>query len=182
MIQPMFMDGERSRRRRKGPCAIPILTLFGLGLIGLDAFDRHAPLLVWNASASAPIGLYRVLSGAAIRGDLVLVHTPDSIRQLAHERRYLPANVPLIKRIAGVKGDSICAAGDMVFINDRHVADRLMNDGLGRPLPRWSGCHPLDADEVFLLMADVSDSFDSRYFGPVPATAIIGRLAPLWVE
>ena len=182
MIQPMFMDGEQSRRRRKGPCAIPILTLFGLGLIGLVAFDRHTPLLVWNASASAPIGLYRVLPGAAIRGDLVLVHTPDSIRQLAHERRYLPANVPLIKRISGVKRDSICAAGDMIFINGRLVADRLMSDRLGRPLPRWSGCHRLDTGEVFLLMADVSDSFDSRYFGPITTTAIIGRLIPVWVE
>ncbi|NJO35955.1 MAG: S26 family signal peptidase, partial [Rhodospirillales bacterium] len=36
--------------------------------------------------------------------------------------------------------------------------------------------------EVFLLMEGVADSFDGRYFGPVPTASIIGRLAPLWTE
>jgi conjugative transfer signal peptidase TraF len=160
---------------------IPISTLFGLGLLALPALDFHAPLLVWNASASAPIGLYSVVAGAAMRGDLVLVHTPDLIRQMADERRYLPANVPMIKRIAGTKGDVICAVGDAIFINGRLVADRLASDGLGRLLPRWGGCHLLNGDEVFLLMEDVTNSFDGRYFGPVRTSAIIAKLAPLWV-
>ena len=93
--------------------------------------------------------------------------TPDSVRQLADERRYLPVNVALIKRILGAKGDIVCAVGDVIFINDRLVVNRLMSDRLGRTLPRWSGCHLLDTDEAFLLMEDVSGSFDSRYFGSV---------------
>lgn len=139
-----------------------------------------APRLVWNASASAPVGLYLVLSGNPSRGDLVLVHTPDSVRQLAAERGYLPANVPLIKRIAAAGGDAVCATGNVISINGRAAAERLVRDRIGRWLPNWSGCHLLDSGEVFLLMQGVTDSFDSRYFGPIPATMIIGRLMPLW--
>jgi conjugative transfer signal peptidase TraF len=137
---------------------------------------------VWNASASAPIGLYRVLPENAVRGDLVLVRTPESVRQLAAERGYLPLNVPLVKRVAAADGDIVCAADDAISVNGRVVAERLARDRLGRPLPRWSGCLLLDVGETFLLMEGVSDSFDGRYFGPVPTAAIIGRLVPLWVE
>jgi type IV secretory pathway protease TraF len=49
-------------------------------------------------------------------------------------------------------------------------------------LPHWDGCRTLQADELFLLMAAVPDSFDSRYFGPVSLSAVIGRLVPLWTE
>src|SRR5215510_3209158 len=99
MIGRILTRAKRRQRRRGRPRAVLIPALLGLGLIGLAALARQAPWLVWNASASAPIGLYRVLSGNAVRGDLVLVRTPNSVRQLAAERGYLPATVPLVKRI-----------------------------------------------------------------------------------
>jgi conjugative transfer signal peptidase TraF len=182
MIDRFLTRAKRRRRVRRRPRAVLALTLFGLGLIGLATLARPAPSLVWNASASAPIGLYRVLPENAARGDLVLVRTPNSVRQLAAERGYLPSNVPLVKRIVAGSGDLVCAAGDAISINGRVVAERLARDRLGRPLPTWSGCHLLDSGEAFLLMEGRADSFDSRYFGPVPTPAIIGRLVPLWVE
>lgn len=182
MIVPCFTRTERRRRVRRCPRAILALSLLGIGLIGLATLARPAPRLVWNASASAPIGFYRVLPGEAVPGDLVLVRTPDSIRQFTAERGYLPLNVPLVKRVAAADGDIVCAAGDAISVNGRVVAERLARDRLGRPLPSWSGCHLLDSGEVFLLMEGVADSFDGRYFGPVRRAAIIGRLAPLWVE
>lgn len=154
--------------------------MLGIATIGFPALIHPVPHLVWNASASVPVGLYLVLSGKPSRGDLVLVHTPDSVRQLAAERGYLPANIPLIKRIAAAGGDIVCATGNVIFINGHAAAGRLVRDRIGRLLPGWSGCHLLDSGEVFLLMRGVTDSFDSRYFGAIPATMIIGRLAPLW--
>lgn len=182
MIERTFICTEWRRCGRRRPHAVLALAALGLGLIGLAALARPAPWLVWNASASAPIGFYRVVPGYAVRGDLVLVHTPASIRKLAAERGYLPPDVPLIKRIVAVGGDLICAVGDAIFVNGHVVAERRARDRLGRPLPSWSGCHLLDGREAFLLMEGVADSFDGRYFGPVPTAAIIGRLAPLWVE
>ena len=182
MIGRILTRVPRPRRGRARPCTVLALALFALGLIGLATLVRPTPWLVWNASASAPIGLYRVVSDNAARGDLVLVHAPESVRQLADERHYLPSRVPLVKRIVAASGDNVCAADKAIFINGRLVAERLMTDRLERPLPSWSGCHLLDKDEVFLLMKGVTDSFDSRYFGPIRTTAIIGRLVPLWVE
>lgn len=182
MIERFVTRTKRRGRGRRRPRAVLALSLLGLGLIGLAALARPAPWLVWNASASAPIGLYRVLPGKPASGDLVLVRTPDSARQLAAERGYLPHDVPLVKRVAALDGDTVCAANDVISVNGRVVAERLTRDRVGRPLPSWSGCHLLDGGEAFLLMEGRADSFDSRYFGPVPTAAIIGRLVPLWVE
>lgn len=170
MIEPFFMRAKRRQRGRRHPRAV------------LATLGRPAPRLVWNVSASAPIGLYRVLPGKPVRGDLVLVQAPGSLRQLAADRGYLPSNVPLVKRIVAAGDDVVCAAGDAISINGRVVAERLARDRLGRPLPSWSGCHLLDGGEAFPLMEGIADSFDGRYFGPIPTSAIIGRLVPLWVE
>jgi conjugative transfer signal peptidase TraF len=157
-----------------------LVAVSGVALIGISAI-AHAPLLVWNASASAPIGLYRVVSGAQKPGDLVLITPPKSIAKLAAERRYLPLGVPLIKRIAAMGGDDVCVFDGAIIINRKTVARQIEADSKGRPMPRWNECRALDADEIFLLLTP-ADSFDSRYFGPVPRTQIIGRLAPLCTE
>jgi conjugative transfer signal peptidase TraF len=140
------------------------------------------PRLVWNASASAPIGLYWRVTGAPSRGDLVLAHAPLWARKLAAERRYLRFGVPILKRVAAVAGDAVCAAGDAILIDGTLVARRLAADPIGRPLPRWEGCETLGAGEFFLLMGDVPDSFDGRYFGLIQRHDIIGRLVPLWTR
>jgi conjugative transfer signal peptidase TraF len=157
--------------------------MLGLGLLGLLALGQPAPLIVYNASASAPIGFYRVLPAEPIRrGDLVLVRTPDSVRRLAAERDYLPATVPLVKRVAALRGDTVCAVDRAITIDGRYVAKQLAADRLGRKLPAWTGCRTLAPDDIFLLMQGVSDSFDGRYFGPIRTSAVIGRLVPLWLQ
>lgn len=163
------------RRARIGlAAALACAALAAPGL--MDA----APRLVWNPSASAPVGLWRVAPGATPgRGDMALAWTPDPYRRLAAERRYLPGNVPLLKRVAAVEGDRVCGIGEALFINGRLAARRRDADAHGRPLPRWTDCRTLGTGEVLLLM-DAPDSFDGRYFGPVEATAIIGRATPLW--
>jgi type IV secretory pathway protease TraF len=60
------------------------------------------------------------------------------------------------------------------------MAIALDADAAGRPLATWTGCRLLPSDEVFLLMPDVPASLDGRYFGPLPRSAIIERLVPLW--
>ncbi len=138
---------------------------------------------MWNASGSAPIGLYGVMSAKPIHcGDMVLVDAPGDVRQMAAERGYLPLHVPLVKRVAAVAGDTVCGLGADLFINGGLVATALEHDRSGRPLPRWDGCRRLRGGEFFPLMTNVPDSFDGRYFGPVPLSAVIGRLVPIWTE
>ena len=50
---------------------------------------------------------------------------------------------------------------------------RAVSDGQGRPLPTWSGCVRLAANQVFLLGL-TDDSFDSRYWGPISTDVIDG--------
>lgn len=169
------------RRPRPSPRSIIASAMIGMSALGLSEFAPPGPLLVWNASASAPLGFYWISHDRVVsRGDLVLAAVPEAARRLAAERDYLPANVPAAKRVAALAGDVVCAESGIVVINDRVAAEALLMDRQGRPLPAWSGCRALDDSEVFLLMEGVRDSFDGRYFGPIDATAIIGRLVPLW--
>jgi len=175
-----YRRGLALGRSRKSPSRILLIACAGLGLVGLTSL-KPAPFIIYNASASAPLGFYRVLAAGPIRrGDLILVQAPDFARRLAAERGYLPQSAPLVKRVAAQGGAAVCARNRAIFIDGRHVADRLAKDSRGRFLPAWSGCRTLGSGEFFLLMEDVPDSFDSRYFGPVRASAIVGRLAPLW--
>lgn len=160
---------------------LAVLAGTGIALCVLPTLLRPVPALVWNASASVPVGLYRLASGTPQRGDFALVRPPESAALLAAERGYLPAGVPLVKRVAATAGDHVCARKMSVSINGEPVARQRKSDRAGRALSPWNECRMLGRGEVFLL-ADAPDSFDSRYFGPLNSTALIGRLVPLWTK
>jgi len=130
--------------------------------------------LVYNASKSAPLGFYWVDQQAAPRQEFVLVYVPKRVRDLVEKREYLPSGIPLIKRVVGIAGDTVCRRGRTILINGVTVAVAKMKDNKGRALPNWQGCHVLTAGEIFLLQ-DHPQSFDGRYFGPVKQSLIIGR-------
>ena len=139
------------------------------------------PCLMWNASASAPLGLYRVERTSPSRGDLVIVRPPRTAQEVGAERGYLSEGVLLVKRVEGLAGDVVCVRGEQVTIEGIAVANALPTDGMGRPMRAWSDCRPLGPDEVFVLMRDVPGSFDSRYFGPVSRSDVLGKAVPLWI-
>jgi conjugative transfer signal peptidase TraF len=157
-----------------------VLLIAGLGV---TLASPPAPRLVWNASASAPIGLYLVHPGALPgRGEYVVAHLPSPLRDLATRRRYLPANVPLVKRVAAAAGERVCARGAIVTVEGKPIARRLAVDSAGRMMPGWSGCARLSRGDFFLLMATSPRSFDGRYFGPIHHDQIIGRARLLWAR
>jgi len=165
-------------RARAGALA---LVATSVAALLLPAGIEFAPRFVWNASASVPVGLYRRVDGDPARGDLVLVRPPEAVLRLATERGYLPADVPLIKQVAGFPGERVCRIGARVLVEGKQVATALEADGLGRPLPAWHGCRRLLPGELFLLNAHPA-SLDGRYFGPVGRAAVLGRLVPVWVR
>lgn len=170
------------RRRRRNRMALAGLMACAAVPLATSALWNPPTLLLWNASASAPIGLYRVHAGDPVRrGDMVVAWTPEPARSLAARRRYLPANVPLVKGVAASAGDRICAAGRRVSINGVRIAIRQKADAAGRPLPWWSGCRRLDRGEYLLLM-DRADSFDGRYFGLTLGQDLVGRAVLLWAK
>ncbi|MBA4756667.1 S26 family signal peptidase [Sphingosinicella sp.] len=166
-------------RRR---CAALALGVLGAGALLVSSLFPPRPRLVWNTSESAPVGLYRVDDARVLAsGDMVLARVPWRFRRLAAERRYIPSNVPLVKRVVAVPGDRVCGVRGAIFINGKFIAARAARDARGRPMPWWNGCVVLGGGAYFLLMESPA-SFDGRYFGPTRRADIIGEATPLWMR
>lgn len=115
-------------------------------------------------------------------GRIVLIRLPGAVAAFAEQRSYLPIDIPLLKRVDAVAPQEVCVTDRIVRIDGVPVAAALRTDRLGRPLRAWSGCRRLRPGELFLLSTTNSASFDSRYFGPVGASAVLGVAHPLWLE
>lgn len=138
---------------------------------------------VWNATASVPTGLYAIRGKASLHvGERVAIEPPPELRRFLAERRYLPTGVPLLKRIAAVRGQRICRFQHGVTIDGTYVGAAQARDRLGRPLPVWAGCHVLRTGELFVMNPAAPDSFDGRYFGVLRITQVIGRATPVWTD
>ena len=157
-------------------------TYFAALGIGLTTLFHPAPRLIWNASASVPIGLYAVHPAGVLHVDELLVVTPpEPLATFLDVRRYLPKGVPLLKHVLALPGQTVCRSGGTITVDAVAVGEALDRDRLGRPLPVWQGCRVIAAGEVF-LMNRRADSLDGRYFGPLHATAIVGQADPLWTH
>jgi conjugative transfer signal peptidase TraF len=155
--------------------------LVGIATLAIAAGADPPYRLVYNPSESAPRGWYALAPERHPKtGQWVLVRLPQTIARLANERGYLPTQVSILKRVAAQSGDEVCATRRGVFIEGSLVAQALKDDSRGRPLPQWSACRKLKAQELFLLSLYSPFSFDSRYFGPVKRSAVIGHAIPLW--
>jgi conjugative transfer signal peptidase TraF len=138
---------------------------------------------VWNATASVPTGLYAIRGRASLHvGERVAIEPPPELRRLLAERHYLPTNLPLLKRIAAVRGQRVCRFGHGVTIDGEFAGVAQARDRLGRPLPVWAGCRTLRVGELFVMNPAASGSFDGRYFGPLRLDTVIGRATPVWTE
>jgi type IV secretory pathway protease TraF len=174
------MAAEPRPSRRRGILALAAAASLAALLAPLGW--RPAPLLVWNASASSPIGLYRIGSARGLRpGGMALAWPPAAARALGAERHYLPRNVPLVKHVAAAAGDTVCAIGDAVIVNGERVAVRRRSDPSGRPMPWWwNGCERLHGGDLLLLSPGQPLAFDGRYFGISRGDRVLGRASLLW--
>ena len=167
------------------------LSACGLAALAWAAFVQPLPRLIYNPSDSVPVGWYRVkpldhratsLPRSLSVGSIVLTLLPADAAALAAQRGYLPAHVPLLKRVGAVAPQHVCIVAGQVRIDGVPTAAALPADRRGRALPSWPHCRPLAEGELFLLSVTNPASFDSRYFGPVSASVLIGVAHPVWLE
>jgi conjugative transfer signal peptidase TraF len=142
---------------------------------------QFSPRLVYNPTDSVARGWYRVAPHGSLHvGSVVLVQLPDPVAAFAAQRNYLPKGVPLLKRIGAVAPQVVCVRRGVVRIDGVAMGLVLALDGVHRPMHFWAECRALAGGELFLLSNAHAASFDSRYFGPVGASTVIGNAQPLW--
>jgi type IV secretory pathway protease TraF len=160
-----------------------MITYFTTLLVLTFSLFHHRPRLMWNATASVPIGLYILKApGALSVGDLVADQPPAPLSRYMAARHYLPLNAPLLKYVGAIADQTVCRHGPIISVDGLAVATALASDHANRRLPDWQGCHILKPTEVFLLNPTVRDSFDGRYFGLLPLNSVTARAEPLWRE
>lgn len=148
-----------------------------LAPMGLDL----TPLYVWNASDSVPIGLYRLQPAEKLFvTELLAVQPPEPLATFLDVSGYLPAGIPMLKRVLALPGQTVCRTGLAVTVDATEMGEARDRDGRGRPLPKWQGCRVVGEGELFVMNWQSADSLDGRYFGFLPASAILGRALPVW--
>ncbi|KAB2849094.1 MAG: S26 family signal peptidase, partial [Sphingopyxis terrae] len=128
-----------------------------------------APGLVWNVSASVPIGLYLVTPPDRLRvTDLVVVEPPRAVADFLADRSYLPRRVSLLKRVLALPGQTVCRRNLTIIVDSIEVGAARENDHLGRALSVWQGCRSIADDMIFVMNWQSPNSLDGRNFGPLP--------------
>jgi conjugative transfer signal peptidase TraF len=142
-----------------------------------------------NLTPSYPLGLWRVepLGGDVAIGDRIFICPPPTPAfALARERGYLRHGLcpgwfsPLIKTVVAIAGQHV-VIDESITVDGLQLAHSSVRqtDGEGRALaPASSGVVP--TGQLFLF-SEFAGSYDSRYFGPIPATGVLGRACALLV-
>ena len=182
---PGITPEPRSRLRAR--IVLAVLSACGLAALAWASFVRPAAHVVYNPSDSVPVGWYRIESADSLPrplsvGSIVLARLPGDVAALAAQRGYLPAHIPLLKRVGALAPQHVCIVGGVVQIDGVPAAAVLPTDRMGRLLPSWPQCRRLHPSELFLLSTTNPASFDSRYFGPIAASAVIGVAQPIYLE
>ena len=160
-----------------------ILTAIGATVLLLSTIGGAAPRYIWNVSNSVPAGLYRVEPvDQLIVTELIAVQPPDPLASFLDLNGYLPSGVPMLKRVLALPGQTVCRTGLTVTVDGLEMGLARSRDGRNQPLPDWQGCRVIADDELFVMNWQSLDSLDSRYFGPIPTSAVIGKAVPVWTD
>jgi conjugative transfer signal peptidase TraF len=175
-LAPASVRREAARRRRW-----PVLGLAAtVSVLALAADFTARPIMLFNITPSEPTGLYVETPDRPAQGRLIAFQAPAAAFPYADGRLGYLRHTTLLKTVAASAGDEVCTLTGRLRINGRDRAPIAVHDGLGVPLPRWSGCRRLAANELLVFSSRVPNSFDSRYFGPVDRAAVIGVYTPIF--
>ena len=98
------------------------------------------------------------------RGDLVVFDRPpsESSTEVDH----------LIKRVIALGGETIETRGGRIYVDDQRLDEPYLDGGqMGSDIDRQT----VPDGHVFVMGDNRDDSRDSRVFGPIPESLIVGR-------
>jgi conjugative transfer signal peptidase TraF len=154
-----------------------IAAIFAILLAGMNLYEAGYRV---NVTSSVPVGIYRIVAEIPKRGDYVAFCPDGDTAALALGNGYLQRGIcqsgtrPLLKLLAGVAGDTVRVTGEGILINGVLQPDStaLPADKNGIALVQHVQQGDVPAGKAFLL-ARHKGSYDSRYFGPVPASGVL---------
>lgn len=144
----------------------------------LALIAKDLGVFINTTPSASPVGIYREEPHfrKLAKGELVSVCLPHRWAVFAQERGFIGGggqcadqSMPLIKQIGGVAGDKVYVAPGSV----RHV------DSRGRPMPHLMFGQVVVPEGMIWLQGDDPRSFDSRYYGVVPAENVLTVLQPV---
>jgi conjugal transfer pilin signal peptidase TrbI len=93
---------------------------------------------------------------------------------------FFPLETIVVKRVVGGPGDHVTVTPANTRVNGETVGEGLdLARTLGQPEGRYARELDLAQDDLWIMGA-TRDSFDSRYWGPLPSHQIIGRAYALF--
>ena len=178
-------SGPRRRRWRRVLTEMAIMILVAVLLTGLLRAFAFQTFWIPSASMMPTLDVYdRVLVQKAFftwhdvrEGDIVVFSHPPL------------DNCPgpqgdLVKRVIALPGQTIYSSGNGIYINGRLLAEPYLPhpDPLGPPIPDASRQHPyhVPPGEFYVLGDNRSDSCDSRFWGPIKGSTIVGKAVLLF--
>jgi conjugative transfer signal peptidase TraF len=140
-----------------------------------------------NFTPSLPLGFY--ITSRSSNAELVEFCPQGSAASISLSRQYRTAGAcpdggaPLLKPAVAFPGDKVEVSANGIRVNGRLLANSAgrFRDHLQRPLDPWPyGTYKVEPGTVWVVSSFNSYSFDSRYYGAIPASAIRHHLRPLW--
>lgn len=159
------------------------LILVGFFLLGIliSTVSKYYRLGL-GVTSSLPFYLFIVEPGVTPeKGEYVTFYTTDL-------RPYYEKGIQFGKRIAGVQGDRLSVYGSNYFVNNVFVATAKERDSKGREISRFLPlscssdieCYVIIPNGKFFVVADHPMSYDSRYWGYVDNSQVVGKLIPIF--
>jgi signal peptidase I len=106
------------------------------------------------------------------RGDIVVFTRPPAVTDHSID--------DLIKRVVGLPGEAVSIDGGHVLIDGQVLDEPYVAEGATtKPVgtvhcPPSDPCH-IESDQVWVMGDNREHSEDSRYFGPIKTSTIVGR-------
>jgi signal peptidase I len=114
------------------------------------------------------------------RGDIIVFHAAGLLRCVhppAGETCPSAANAYVVKRIVGLPGERISIRNGHPVINGKDLArEPYITPCSHRPLCNISRAITIPPDHYYVLGDNRPESLDSRSFGPIRASAIVGQV------
>jgi signal peptidase I len=86
-----------------------------------------------------------------------------------------------VKRVIALPGQTIYSSGNSIYVNGRLLAEPYLprHDSLGPPIASSRHPYRVPSGEFYLLGDNRAISCDSRYWGPVKGSSIVGKVVLL---